>query len=273
MTDMQRKQILERLKGHAERLRSSSIQALFNQRNNRFEVFSQNFGHGLYDYSKTLLDEDAFSDLLELARLCRVETHRDKMFAGEAINKTENRSVLHVALRAPNDACFFVDGKNVMTDISSTRDAFLNYAEDVRQGRLLSSTGKRFTSVIHIGIGGSDLGPRMAVKALEPLADDPRCHFVSNVDPDDMSRALAQCQPDTTLILIASKTFTTQETMANAKAAKSWLIKALGEATALALTVLHCQPIKTQLKLLVLQRAMFLAFGILLAGAIRSGLL
>ena len=172
------------------------------------------------DACKTSVTDAAMAGLLELA--APVPARRDAMFAGARVNETEDRAVLHVALRAADNARIEVDGADVMPGVRATRDRMLAFAEDVRVGRF-AGQGGAITDVVNIGIGGSDLGPAMAVRALAPYHDGPRCHFVSNVDGADWADAAAGLDPATTLVIVASKTFTTIETMTNARTAWDWM--------------------------------------------------
>jgi len=182
-------------------------------------------GHMFIDYSKNLIDDDSMQALLALARTTGVEALRDRMFAGEAINVTERRAVLHVALRNRSSRPMHVDGRDVMPDVRAALDHIRIFSESVRGGTWLGYTGLRITDVVNIGIGGSDLGPAMATMALTPYTHDgPRVHFVSNVDGAHLADTLRHLQPATTLFTIASKTFTTQETMTNARSARDWFL-------------------------------------------------
>ena len=164
------------------------------------------------------------SALIGLADRAGVEARRTAMVSGQKINETEGRAVLHTALRAPRDAEIIVDGRNVVSDVHDTLDRMAIFAEEVRTGKLTGSTGKAITDVVNIGIGGSDLGPAMVVRALRPFCDGPRCHYVSNVDGAHLHDTLIDLDPETTMFLVASKTFTTQETMANANTARQWIL-------------------------------------------------
>jgi len=168
-------------------------------------------------------DRDLLVSLYEAAG---VSARREAMFAGEKINETEDRAVLHTALRAGDDAVIPVDGADVMPGVRKTRDAMLGFAEDVRSGTY--APGGKITDVVNIGIGGSDLGPVMAVEALKPYGDGPRCHFVSNVDGAHVNDTLIGLNPGSTLVIVASKTFTTIETMTNARTAREWLSRGVG---------------------------------------------
>lgn len=206
------------------------ISDLFAQDPARFFRFSARLDDLLFDFSKTALDDAALAALLALAQACDVPGARDRMFSGEKINNTEGRAVLHTALRAQQDVAVLVDGEDVMPQVRQERDKCLAFAEDVREGRIVAADGKPFTDVVNIGIGGSDLGAAMAVPALAPYAGGPRLHFVSNVDGAHLFDTLRPLNPARTLFIVASKTFTTIETMTNARSARQWLVAALGEA-------------------------------------------
>tara|TARA_R110000751_G_scaffold36104_4_gene88421 strand:- start:3528 stop:5906 length:2379 start_codon:yes stop_codon:yes gene_type:complete len=212
-----------------DRLAGRRIADLFAADPARFETLSARLDDMLFDYSKTGLDKGAVEALTGLARAAGVEALREAMFAGEPINATEGRAVLHAALRAAPGDSFAAEGEDVMPQVLETRERCLAFAEAVRSGAYASVSGKPFTDVVNIGIGGSDLGPVMAVAALAPAHDGPRCHFVSNVDGAHVRDVLAGLDPATTLVLIASKTFTTIETMTNAHTAKAWMEGALGD--------------------------------------------
>ncbi|MBR3370784.1 MAG: glucose-6-phosphate isomerase [Rhodobacteraceae bacterium] len=184
--------------------------------------FSVRVGDMVLDYSKTNIDPDARELLLALARDCGVEERRAEMFGGVRINETEARAVLHVAQRAGDDAVIPVDGVDVMVRLRAIRARACGFAEDVRQGRFRGQGGA-ITDVVNIGIGGSDLGPAMATLALAPWHDGPRVHYVSNVDGAHIADTLKGLDPETTLVIVASKTFTTIETMTNARTARDWM--------------------------------------------------
>lgn len=187
-----------------------------------------------FDFSRQRLDSTILAELGRLAQELAVEDLRDAMFAGEHINTTEGRAVLHTALRAPrnNSDSLDVDGQDVLQDVQAVLQRMQVLADDVRTGSWRGATGEQITDVVNIGIGGSDLGPAMAYQALRAFRDPSlRCHFVSNVDPADISNVLAGLDPARTLVIVASKTFTTHETMANAQWAKRWITTALGEAS------------------------------------------
>ncbi|HAT1249949.1 TPA: glucose-6-phosphate isomerase [Corynebacterium striatum] len=187
------------------------------------------------DLSKNLVDTDVLAALVDVARAADVEGRRDAMFAGEHLNNTEDRAVLHTALRKPADAELTVDGQNVIADVHEVLDRMSAFADALRSGKWLGHTGERITTVVNIGIGGSDLGPAMASKALRAYEDaGVKAKFVSNVDPADMAAALDGLDAAKTLFIVASKTFTTQETLTNAHAARAWLIEQLGSEAAVA---------------------------------------
>ncbi|MEM6306483.1 MAG: glucose-6-phosphate isomerase, partial [Pseudomonadota bacterium] len=212
----------DRLHRLHDQVKSRRFETLF-QDPQRAETFSVRADGLLFDYAKTNIDHDVRHALLELAHTQGWDAKRDAMFAGEKINITENRAVLHTALRRTGGA-IYVDGHDVMPDVIATRDRMVQFADDVRRGQYRGAGGK-ITDVVNIGIGGSDLGPVMAVQALMPYADGPRCHFVSNIDGAHISDVLAGLDPATTLIIVASKTFTTIETMTNARTARDWMAR------------------------------------------------
>ena len=188
-------------------------------------------GDLLIDYSKHLIDDDVVRKLLAVASTAGVEARRAAMFAGEAINITERRAVLHTALRAPRDAVVMVDGHNVVPDVHAVLGRITTFADRVRSGAWRGATGETMQTVVNIGIGGSDLGPAMAFLATESFGDhNLRCRYVSNVDGADITGNLADLDPATTLFIVSSKTFTTIETLTNARQARHWLTAALGEA-------------------------------------------
>lgn len=184
----------------------------------------------ILDFSRQRLDREVFDALMSLATEVQLPELRRAMFDGSHINTTEDRAVGHVALRAPRGSTFNIDGVDVVPDVHRVLDEMADFARGVRNGSIVGTTGKPFRSVVNIGIGGSDLGPAMAYEALRAYADpNIAMSFVSNVDPTDLAQVLSHCDPETTLFLVSSKTFTTSETMLNAQSAKSWLIKTLGE--------------------------------------------
>ncbi|MEX3315491.1 glucose-6-phosphate isomerase [Sulfitobacter sp. PS-8MA] len=191
-----------------------SILTLFDDPD-RADEFSLRTQHMLFDYAKTNIDRQTRGALLGLVEQANVTAHRDAMFAGEAINETENRAVLHTALRNLDGGAVMVEGQDVMPEVLDTLQRMRGFADEVR--------GSKITDVVNIGIGGSDLGPAMAVRALSPYHDGPRCHFVSNVDGAHIADTLRGLDAKTTLVIVASKTFTTIETMTNARTARAWM--------------------------------------------------
>ena len=216
---------------HEEAMRKVHMRALFEQDRERFEAFSLRAGEILLDYSKNIITHETMKLLLDLARAAGLESWREKMFAGEKINNTEGRAVLHVALRADAETSIRVDGEDVVPAVLQVRAQMREFSEAVRSGAWKGATGERITDVINIGIGGSDLGPVMVAEALKPYQQPGlNLHFVSNVDGTHIAETLKKLKPETSLFIIASKTFTTQETIANATSARQWLVGALGEA-------------------------------------------
>ena len=213
---------------HADRLKNIHLRALFEANPERFDHFSWTLDDLLIDASKEKIDTEAMAALFALARAAGVEELRDAMVSGGLVNNTEGRAALHMALRDGAGDAVSVDGTDVMADVRAERDRFLAFAQDVRSGRYASASGQPFSDVVNIGIGGSDLGPAMAVQALAPDHDGPAVHFVSNVDGAHLTDTLRGLDPARTLVIVASKTFTTIETMTNAESARGWLAAALG---------------------------------------------
>ncbi len=220
---------------HKEEIDNVHMRDLFAEDPQRFERYSTEFNNILLDYSKNRITDKTMRLLLDLAKARDVKAYTEHMFNGEKINFTENRAVLHVALRNRSGRPIFVDGENVMPMINDVLKKMADFSESVRTGRWLGYTGARITDVVNIGIGGSDLGPRMVCDALKPYSlPKLRAHFVSNVDDTQLVETLKSLDPETTLFIIASKTFTTQETMVNARSARDWLVRALGNKRAIA---------------------------------------
>ncbi|MEY3798576.1 MAG: hypothetical protein RLZZ434_222 [Pseudomonadota bacterium] len=210
---------------HQKTIAASNMRDLFAQDTNRFDKFSFQLDDMLFDFSKHRINDETLPLLLQLAREAHLENWRDRMFAGEKINITENRAVLHTALRNRSNRPVLVDGVDVMPEVNAVLAQMRDFSEKIRSGAWLGYTGKRITDVVNIGIGGSDLGPVMVCDALKPYASaDLAVHFVSNIDGAHLMRALEKCQPETTLFIVASKTFTTQETMTNAISARTWFL-------------------------------------------------
>ncbi len=210
---------------HQKDIAATHMRDLFSQDKNRFDKFSFQLDDILFDFSKHRINDDTLPLLMQLAREAQVEDWRDRMFAGEKINLTENRAVLHTALRNRSNHPVLVDGMDVMPEVNAVLAQMRQFSEKVRSGSWLGYTGKRITDVVNIGIGGSDLGPVMVCDALKAYASaDLAVHFVSNIDGAHLMRALEKCHPETTLFIVASKTFTTQETMTNAISARTWFL-------------------------------------------------
>jgi glucose-6-phosphate isomerase len=214
---------------HAARA-TRPILSLFDAAPSRPADFSATACGMLFDYSKTNIDAETRALLLKLAEGAGVEARRDAMFAGAPINETEGRAVLHTALRNP-DGPVMVDGRDVMPGVRDTLARMGRFADDLRAGRF-AGQGGAIADVVNIGIGGSDLGPAMATLALAPHHDGPRCHFVSNVDGAHVHDVLARCDPARTLVIVASKTFTTIETMTNARTARDWMARTVADPAA-----------------------------------------
>ncbi|WP_375572038.1 glucose-6-phosphate isomerase [Ahrensia marina] len=212
------------LKPHADRMRVAHLRDLLSADPERFERFSRTGCGLLLDWSKEKLDAVAWESLLHLARERGVENARDAMLRGDLINGTEGRAVLHTALRGGNWA-----PTQALQEIALEKTRFLRFADDIRAGAIAASDGAPFEHVVNIGIGGSDLGPVMAVRALAPFCDGPSMHFLSNVDGAHAIDVLDGLDPRRTLVLVASKTFTTLETLTNAQTARAWLAETLGE--------------------------------------------
>jgi len=215
---------------HRQQLGKVDMRSWFAADPGRFESLSLRFDDLLLDLSKSALTTETVGLLVALAQAAGLEARRDAMFAGERINRAEDRAVLHVALRKPAGARLELEGRDVMGDVHSVLAAMGVFSDGIRDGAIRGATGMPIRDIVNIGIGGSDLGPVMATLALSPYHDGPRCHFVSNVDGAHIADTLKGLDPATTLFIIASKTFTTVETMTNAATARRWLADALGEA-------------------------------------------
>ncbi|HVL75183.1 MAG TPA: glucose-6-phosphate isomerase, partial [Noviherbaspirillum sp.] len=208
---------------HFETAKDWGLRALFERQPGRFEAFSLEAAGLLLDYSKNRVDADTMRLLLQLARERHVEQRRDAMFAGAKINVTERRSVLHAALRMPRSRSLVVDGQDVIPEVHAVLDRIQAFTERVRSGEWVGGTGARITDIVNIGIGGSDHGPEMVCRALRPFVQlGLTLHFVANVDGHDLDAVLQRVNPETTLFVVASKTFTTRETMMNAESARAW---------------------------------------------------
>lgn len=210
--------------------KKTQMKDLFAADENRADKYTLKLENLLLDYSKNRIDDKVMSALFDLARERDVTGRIKAMFSGEKINKTENRAVLHTALRHQDNTPIYVDGKDVMPKIREVLGRIKNFSEAVRLGTFTGYTGKKLTNIVNIGIGGSDLGPFMATEALRPYwAKDIKCYFISNIDGTACAEVLNKINPETTLFIVASKTFTTIETLTNAKTCRKWLVDALGE--------------------------------------------
>ncbi|MFB9137581.1 glucose-6-phosphate isomerase [Vibrio olivae] len=218
------------LTAHFESAQDMDLQDLFAQNPQRFEQYSAQFGSDiLVDYSKNLINEETLSHLFALAKESELKSAIEAMFNGEKINRTEGRAVLHTALRNRSNTPIVVDGEDVMPAVNAVLDKIKSFTDRVIGGEWKGYTGKAITDVVNIGIGGSDLGPYMVTEALAPYTNHLNMHFVSNVDGTHIVETLKPLNPETTLFLIASKTFTTQETMTNAHTARDWFLATAGD--------------------------------------------
>ena len=217
----------KKLTAHFEASKNRTLKDLFNQDPSRFDKYSLTIADGdiVADYSKNIVDETTLNLLLDLAKETKLKENIDAMFSGEIINRTEGRAVLHTALRNFSGNSVLVDGKDVMPGVKAVLDKMKAFSEKVISGEWKGYTGKEITDVVNIGIGGSDLGPVMITEALTPYHTRLKAHFVSNIDATHIAEVCKKCDPETTLFLIASKTFTTLETMTNAHTARDWFLK------------------------------------------------
>lgn len=223
------------LAGHFEAARDRPMRDLFAADPGRFGKFSLRLGDILFDYSKNRVTEETMGLLFDLARQAKVEARRDAMFSGAKINRTEDRAVLHVALRNRSNRPILVDGRDVMPEVNRVLAQMRDFCGRIHSGAWTGYSGKKITDVVNIGIGGSDLGPQMATLALAHYAvPGITPHFVSNVDGTHLAETFKRVSPETTLFVIASKTFTTLETMANAHTARDWFLAAAGDEAAVA---------------------------------------
>jgi len=220
---------LDALRDHQKKAAPKDMRAAFADDPHRFDRFSASLDDMLLDYSKCAVNAETMRLLMQLAEEAQLPARREAMFSGDHINVTEDRAVLHTALRNLADTEILDRGHDVMPQIRAVLGAMAAFCDAVRSGTVTGATGERFTDVVNIGIGGSDLGPAMACLALSPYGDGPRTHFVSNIDGAHIADTLAGLNPATTLVIVASKTFTTIETMTNAATARKWIAAALGE--------------------------------------------
>lgn len=217
-------QAYQYLSDHLVEMADSHMKELFAKDPERFQKFSVQFNDIFLDYSKNRINEKTMALLLQLAKECEIENAINAMFNGEKINETEDRAVLHIALRNRSNTPILVDGKDVMPDVNAVLAKMKKFSESIISGSWKGYTGKTITDVVNIGIGGSDLGPVMVTEALKAYKNHLNLHFVSNVDATHIVETLKEVNPETTLFLIASKTFTTQETMSNAHSARDWFL-------------------------------------------------
>ncbi|HAW1556123.1 TPA: glucose-6-phosphate isomerase [Escherichia coli] len=218
------------LQKHFDEMKDVTIADLFAKDGDRFSKFSATFDDQmLVDYSKNRITEETLAKLQDLAKECDLAGAIKSMFSGEKINRTENRAVLHVALRNRSNTPILVDGKDVMPEVNAVLEKMKTFSQAIISGEWKGYTGKAITDVVNIGIGGSDLGPYMVTEALRPYKNHLNMHFVSNVDGTHIAEVLKKVNPETTLFLVASKTFTTQETMTNAHSARDWFLEAAGD--------------------------------------------
>lgn len=215
----------QKIQSHFETMKSVQMQELFANDNNRAEKMHMQWNDFLVDYSKNIATQETIDLLLELAHQVDLKDAISKYFKGDLINQTEDRAVLHTALRATENSAVMVDGINVMPEIFSVKNKIKNFSNEVISGERKGFSGKQFTDIVNIGIGGSDLGPAMIVEALQFYKNHLNVHFVSNVDGDHVNEVIKKLNPETTLFVIVSKTFTTQETLSNAETIRSWFLQ------------------------------------------------
>lgn len=219
----------KKLQNHYKDIQGTTMQELFQADNSRAEKFNLKWNDFLIDYSKNNINQETISLLLELANTIGVKNAISDYFNGELINQTENRAVLHTALRAKESTVIKVDGENVIPEVYSVKNKIKTFTQEVTSGARKGYTGKTFTDIVNIGIGGSDLGPVMAVEALQFYKNHLTTHFVSNVDGDHVNEVIKKLNPETTLFVIVSKTFTTQETLTNSETIKEWFLKSASQ--------------------------------------------
>ena len=215
----------QKIQDHFEKMNQTSMKDLFASDSERASKFHIQWNDFLVDYSKNIANQETLDLLLELANEVQLKQAISSYFEGDIINQTENRAVLHTALRAKESAKVMVDGINVMPEIYSVKNKIKNFSNEVISGNKKGFTGKSFTDIVNIGIGGSDLGPAMIVEALQFYKNHLNVHFVSNVDGDHVNEIIKKLNPETTLFVVVSKTFTTQETLSNAETIRSWFLQ------------------------------------------------
>ena len=233
------------LAAHAAEIKKQHLNDLFSNDMSRFDNFSVEIDGLFFDYSKQRIISKIQQKLCALLSACNFDQKRTALFDGSPLNTTENRAALHTALRRPKTDVVAVNGTNILPEIHATLDKMKSFSEDIRNARYKGATGKPITQIISIGVGGSDLGPRMVCEALKPSGETIETYFISNIDADDITGALNKCNPETTLFIIASKSFATQETLTNAKTAKNWLIQNLPKGSDISA---HLVAVSTNLK-------------------------
>ena len=219
----------QQIQSHFEKMQATSMKDLFASDINRDEKFHIQWNDFLVDYSKNIVSKETLDLLLNLANEVELKQAISSYFQGDLINQTENRAVLHTALRAKESANILVDGVNVMPEVYSVKNKIKNFSNEVISGNKKGFTGKPFTDIVNIGIGGSDLGPAMIVEALQFYKNHLNVHFVSNVDGDHVNEVIKKLNPETTLFVVVSKTFTTQETLSNAETIRSWFLQSASQ--------------------------------------------
>jgi glucose-6-phosphate isomerase len=235
MSKLTRSAAWQALHAHYTEIAHHQMRQMFEADPGRFDRFSLRLEHLLFDYSKNRINTETIRLLLELARQAGMAAHIESMFAGAKVNSTENRAALHTALRNRSERPVLVDGKDVMPEVRSVLARMRRFSDAVRNGKHRGHTGKQITDIVNIGIGGSDLGPLMVCEALRPYANPGlRAHFVSNVDGTHITETLKQLDAETTLFIVSSKTFTTLETITNARSARAWLVEKIGDEQAVA---------------------------------------
>ena len=229
MNSLQTAPAWQALQNHADQLKSKHLRELFEAEPKRFERFCHTVDDLVVDFSKNRITSETLTLLFDLAAAADIEGWRAKMFAGEKINVTEDRAVLHTALRNRANKPVVVDGHDIMPAVNAVLDQMKAFVEAVRAGDWLGASGERITDVVNIGIGGSDLGPSMACNALKPYGGDVNVHFISNVDGSQIAEVLGRLDPAQTIFIVASKTFTTQETLTNAQTARRWIVSTFND--------------------------------------------
>ena len=219
----------QKLQNHFDEMQNASMATMFNQDNTRASQFHLKWNDFLVDYSKNIIKKETIDLLLEVANEAQLKDAIAKYFDGDIINQTENRAVLHTALRAKESSIINVDGENVIPEVFEVKNKIKNFTNEVVSGQRKGFTGKPFTDVVNIGIGGSDLGPVMVVEALQYYKNHLNLHFVSNIDGDHVNEIIKKLNPETTLFVIVSKTFTTQETLTNSETIREWFLKSASQ--------------------------------------------